>query len=81
MEMTQWLPLVGVFIGAGLSFGTAFWTDRARYTRDERSNWRRERLTAFGDFVIATKAYMAVLFRIAELSPAEWCTARWPCRS
>lgn len=63
--MTQWLPLVGVVIGAGLSFGTAYWMDRARYARDERAYWRSERLTAFGDFVIATKAYMAVLFRMA----------------
>lgn len=63
--MTQWLPLVGVVIGAGLSFGTAYWMDRARYARDERAYWRRERLTAFTDFVIATKTYMAVLFRMA----------------
>ncbi|MFT3971109.1 MAG: hypothetical protein QM695_12735 [Micropruina sp.] len=63
--MTQWLPLVGVVIGAGLSFGTAHWMDRARYIRDERTYWRRERLTALGDLVIATKSYMAVLFRLA----------------
>lgn len=65
MEMTQWLPLVGVVVGASLSFGSAYWMDRARYARDERAYWRRERLTAFGDFVIATKTYMAVLFRMA----------------
>lgn len=65
MDITQWLPLVGVVIGAGLSFGTTYWMDRSRYARDERSYWRRERLTAFGDFVIATKTYMAVLFRMA----------------
>ncbi|MFZ1284717.1 MAG: hypothetical protein WAQ75_11440 [Propionicimonas sp.] len=65
MDMTQWMPLLGVVLGASLSFGTAYWMDAARYNRDQTSYWRKERLAAFGDFVIATKSYMAVLFRMA----------------
>ena len=60
----QVAPLVGVALGATLSWGTAALTDRARFRRDQASHWRERRLTAYSEFAVATKQTMSVLFRV-----------------
>lgn len=61
---TELTALLGVAVGALLSWLATELTERSRFRRARRIHWRDRRLDAYLEFAVATKKYMAVLFRI-----------------
>jgi hypothetical protein len=60
------IALVGVVVGALLSWLASVVNERARFQRARQTYWRDKRLEAYVDFASATKSYMGVLFRIGS---------------
>jgi hypothetical protein len=58
------LTLIGVVVGACLSWGAATLTERSRFERQQRVHWRNQRLAAYASFAAATKSYMSTFFRV-----------------
>jgi hypothetical protein len=56
--------LLGVVLGAGLSWAAGALTDRARFRRDQMVYWQQQRLGAYVDFAVASKRTMAILYRV-----------------
>jgi hypothetical protein len=57
--------LLGVFLGAALSWAGTAWSEHARRQHEWVLLGRSERLAAYGEFSMATKEYVAVLYRVA----------------
>lgn len=63
--MAGQLPvLIGVVIGAILSFGASYLTERVRWTRSQTVKWDERRLTAFADYADAVKQVVMISNRI-----------------
>lgn len=63
---TEASALIGVALGVFLSWVATEVTERARFRRARLIHWRDRRVDAYMDFAIATKKYMALLFRIGS---------------
>jgi hypothetical protein len=59
---TQAFTLLGVLLGALLTWGLTTVTERARFRRDQAVRWSERR---HADFAIAGKRTMSILFRVA----------------
>jgi hypothetical protein len=57
--------LVGVVIGAGLSFVTGLLADRTRWRRDQSVRWDERRLAAYFDYGNAVKEEVRICLRLA----------------
>lgn len=57
--------LLGVLLGAALSWAGTAWSERTRRQNEWALLGRSERLDAYGTFSAATKSYVAVLYRLA----------------
>jgi hypothetical protein len=66
MSLGEQLPaLVGVVVGALLSWGSGALTDRWRFRREQQVRWREQRLSAYSTFSASAKSTMSTLFRVA----------------
>jgi hypothetical protein len=64
VAVSEVLPLVGVSVGALLSWGASNITERSRFIREQRGRWRDQRLTSYSEFSVTAKETASVLFRV-----------------
>lgn len=63
--MSSQLPiLIGVFVGAVLSFGTTYLTERVGWKRAQTAKWDEVRLRAYADYAHAVKEVVTIGNRI-----------------
>jgi hypothetical protein len=61
----QILPLVGVVVGAFMSFSATYFVERTRWRRERAVRWDERRLSAYTDYSYAVKGAVALASRIA----------------
>lgn len=61
---SELVALLGVAVGAGLSWGSGALTDRSRFRREQQVRWREQRLSTYANFSAAAKQTMSLLFRV-----------------
>lgn len=63
--LNQVLPLVGVVVGAFMSFSATYFMERTRWRRERAVRWDERRLSAYTDYSYAVKEVVALASRIA----------------
>ncbi|SRR6266700_4927468 len=64
-RLNQVLPLVGVVVGALMSFGMTSFAERTRWRRERTVRWDERTLSAYADYSHAVKEVVALASRIA----------------
>jgi hypothetical protein len=72
MGLYNQLPaLIGVVVGAGMSFAATWWMARMGWRRDQSIRWDERRLSAYLDYSNAVKELVTIADRLASNQPLE----------
>lgn len=63
--------LIGVVVGAGISFAATWWMARMGWRRDQSIRWDERRLSACLDYSNAVKELVTIADRLASNQPLE----------
>jgi hypothetical protein len=60
----QFITLLGVLIGALVTFAGSTWAERLRWRRTIETRWDERRFTAYAEYAVAVKRYVTALRRV-----------------
>jgi len=63
--------LIGLVIGAGMTFAATYWVDRTGWRREQAVRWDKQRLSTYLDYSNAVKELVTVAARLAADQPLE----------